>query len=337
MAPITPRQLEARDKARRGYAAKKLQRAFRGKKMYKKSVPVTTKVAASKNMVRINRLESKVNGHVQNGYHRCKIANTPNVPTAFNWQPDKPLLFALNDFYTDTTAPNGGTGALYYPLYGGAAPNITMSAAILTRWGDYTPGAAFGHSPEFQQWKDVKFSQASRVGYQPIYTDVKVTIQRRLATPAQGDMWVRVDMFHTKRIYQPSTGGSDPKIYSMPTAVGALSNVACGSIFNRNSFNPALWSTKTRWIKLPAVNQNMSNLTKTFHIRCGFPKKFLPLNMDVDSTGVGEQFWQCCDPRDIKWCLLSISNNSVNQTTDPTPEITMSRKVVFRDSRGASM
>lgn len=304
---------------------------------YRKEVAATTKETAKKNATLIKSLENKVNGHVQRGYHRCKIASNPAVPTAFNFQPDKPILFALNDFYTTTTAPNGGTGALYYPLYAGTAPNIQMSGAILTRWSDFTPGEALGHSPEFQQWKDVKYSQPSRVGYQPLYTDVKITIQRRSATPAQGDMWVRVDMFHAKRIYQASIGGSDPKIYNMPSAVGALSNVACGSVFNRNSFNPGLWTTKTRWIKLPAVNQNMSNLTKTFHVRCGFPKKFLSLNMDVDSTGVGEGFWQCCDPRDVKWCLVSISNNSVSQTTDPTPDITMTRKVVFRDSRGAQM
>jgi len=284
----------------------------------------------------IKSLQGKVNGHVQRGYHRCKIANNPAVPAGFNFQPNKPILFALNDFYTTTTAPGGGTGAIYYPLYSGTAPNITMSAAILTRWADYLPGEALGHSSEFQQWKDQQLSQPSKVGYQPLYTDVRINILRRNATPAQGTLWIRIDTFHPKRIYQASIGGSDPKIYNMPASVGALSNVATDG-FNRNSFNPALWSTKTRWIKLPAVTQDQKYLSKTVHVRCGFPKKFLPLNVDVDATGVGEGFWQCCDPRDVKWCLVSISDNSVDQTTDPSPEITMTRKVVYRDNRGAQM
>lgn len=305
---------------------------------HKKLVPASTKSSVRSNTTAIKSLQGKVNGHIQRGYHICKIVNQPTTPNAFNWQPNKPILFALNDMYTTTTAPGGGPGAIYYPLYSGTSPNITMSGAVLSRWVDYTPGEALGHTAQFQQWKDVKFSQPSRVGYQPLYTDVTVTVKRDKATPTQGVLWVRVDTFTSKRIYQASAGGSDPKIYNMPGAVGALSDMAVGANpVPRNSFNPALWSVKTRWIKLPAVNQDMQNLSKSFHIRCGFPKKFLSLNMDVDPSGVGEGFWQCCDPRAVKWCLISLSDYSVSQTTDPTPSITMSRKVVYRDSRGAQM
>lgn len=306
------------------------------KSAYKKEVPATTKEVANKNAKKIYTLESKSNGHVQRGYHRCKLLNSPGLPAAWNFQPDKPILFALNDFYTSTTAPGGGPGSIYYPLYSGASPNITMSGAIVSRWADYLPGQSLGHAEQYQQWKDQQLSQPSKVGYQPIYTDVKLNILRRNATPAQGTLWVRIDMFHAKRIYQASTGGSDPKIYNMPAAVGALSNMASDG-FIRNSFNPGLWKTKTRWIKLPAVEQDQKYLTKTVHIRCAFPKKFLALNMDTDTTGVGEAFWQMCDPRDVKWCLISLSDNSVNQTTDPSPELSMTRKVVYRDSRGHQM
>ena len=88
---------------------------------YTKRVPVRPRTATRINKSRISALESKINGHVQRGYHSIKIRNDPNNPTAFNWQPNKPLLFALNDFYTQTTAPNGGTGAVMYPIYSGAS------------------------------------------------------------------------------------------------------------------------------------------------------------------------------------------------------------------------
>ena len=306
---------------------------------YTKRVPVRPRTATRINKSRISALESKINGHVQRGYHSIKIRNDPNNPTAFNWQPNKPLLFALNDFYTQTTAPNGGTGAVMYPIYSGASPNLTMNAAILDRWQDYLPGQSLGHSSEYNQWKDQKLSQPSKVGYQPLYTDIRVNVNRRECSPAQGDMWIRVDVFKPKKVFLATTGIVDPKEFNMPTALGALSNVACGDNNQKNSFNPALWTHvhKPRWFKLPAVEVATGQIQTNFHIRCSFPKKFLPINLDVTTDGVGEPFFQAVDPRSIYWCMLSISNFSANQSSDPTPEITMTRKIVYRDSRGAQM
>ncbi|AXH78972.1 MAG: hypothetical protein [Circular genetic element sp.] len=312
-------------------------RTNRRKAPYRKEVATTTKETAKKNASLIKSITSKLNGHVQRGYHYIKLRNDPTNPTAFLWAPNKPVLIPLNDFYTQTTAPNGGTGSVYYPIYSGTSPNITMNAGVLDRWVDYLPGQSLGQSQEFNQWKDQQFSQPSKVGYQPLYTDIRVNINRRICSPSQGDMWVRIDMFSPRKIYLASASGSDPKEYNMPTALGALSNMASGDTAIKNSFNPALWSVKTRWIKLPAVNQPTGQIQKNFHIRCGFPKKFLPVNLDVTTGGVGEPFWQAMDPREIKWCMLSLSNYSANQTTDPTPDITMTRKVVYRDSRGAQM
>lgn len=304
---------------------------------YTRRVPVKAKTATRINKSRISSLESKINGHVQRGYHNCKITNNISDPNAFLWSPQKAILFALNDFYTQTTAPGGGPGQIHFPLYSGTSPNITMTNATLTRWVDYLPGQALGFAPEYNQWKDQQLSQPSKVGYQPLYTELRICVNRRKATPEQGDMWVRVDMFSPRKIYLPTIGGSDPKTYQMPTAVGALSNMAVSADMNKNSFNPALWATKTRWIKLRAVEVDSDNIMNCFKLKCSFPKKFLRINMDVNSSNVGEAFYQSMDPRDIKWCLLSLSSFSVNQSTNPTPTITMTRKVVYRDSRGAQM
>lgn len=312
-------------------------RRRRAKAPYTKRVPVKAKTATRINKSRISQLESKINGHVQRGYHVVKIPNDPVNPSAFCWGPNKPLLICLNDFYTRTTAPGGGPGGLYYPIYSGASPNITMNAAIVDRWVDYLPGQSLGHAPQYNQWKDQQFSQPSKVGYQPLYTELRINVTRRACTEAQGDMWIRIDVFSPRKFYIASQSGSDPKEYNMPDALGALSNMACGDTALKNSFNPALWSVRTRWRKLPAVEVQTGNIQTNIIVRSAFPKKFLKVNMDVTAAGVGEPFWQAMDPRHIKWCMLSLSNYSVNQADNPTPNITMTRKVVYRDSRGSQM
>lgn len=308
----------------------------RAKTQYTKRVPVKAKTATRINKSRISKLESKINGHVQKGYHLCPIRNIPNVQNAFCWAPFKPILFPMNDFYTATTAT--GCGKVYFPIYSGASPNITMQAANLTTWIDYRPGQSQGFSTEYDQWKDVILSQPSKVGYQPLYATYRITVNRRKCTPAQGDMWVRVDVFKVKRLFLPTVGGSDPKRFVLPESVGALSHMASETGI-RNSFNPALWShvKKTRWIKLRAVEVDMENVKTNFYIKMAFPKKFLKINMDIDSAGAGEPFYQAVDPKNIYWCLLSLSNDSVDQSTNPTPDVTMSRHVSYRDSRGSQM
>lgn len=307
---------------------------YRRKTAYTKRVPVKTKTAARINKSRISRLEEKVNGHVQRGYHQLSIRYNPGT---FTWSPAQPILVCLNDFYSQTTAAGGGTGSAYYPTYAGAPPNVTMQANVLDRFVDFLPGASLGFAPQYQQWSNQRLSQPSKVGYQPLYTDIRIVLNRAACTPSGGDLWVRVDCFRARKTYLSVTGGPDPKIYNMPQALGALSHMAVGPNTRSNSFNPALWSVKTRWIKLPAVDIDSRDINTIFHVKMGFPKKFLSTNVDVTSAGVGEQFYNCVDPKQVHWMLLSISRDSPNQTTDPTPTITMTRKVVYRDSRGAQM
>ena len=303
---------------------------------YKKEVPTTTKETAYKNAKKISLLESKVNGHVQKGYHNLSIRYNP-VPGGFVWGPKQPLLFALNDFYTQTTAPAGGTGSAYFPIYSGVSPNITMVAGIMNRWADYVPGNSLGFSEPYQQWKDVTYSQPSRVGYQPLYSDVRVVVDRTQCTPQGGDWWIRIDSFKAKRTYLSSSGGVDPKLYNMPNSVGAFSNLAVAANVRDNEINPALWTRtqKTRWIKLKAPDVNSRNLTKVFHIKSKFPKTFLKCNLDIEANQ-GSQFWQFIDPKNIHWCMLSLSKESPS-ADDPVPQLYMTRHVTWRDSRGIQM
>jgi len=304
---------------------------------YTKRVPVRTKTAARINKSRIAKLEDKVNGHVQKGYHKLAVRYNP-VPGGFVWGPAQPLLFALNDFYTQTTAPAGGTGAAYHPQYAGVAPNITMQAGIMNRWQDYVPGNTLGYAAQYQQWKDVAYSQPSKVGYLPLGTDIRVVVNRSRCTPTGGDWWIRIDCFKAKRSFLPTSGGVDPKNYNMPNALGALANLAVAANVRENEMNPALWThtTKTRWIKLPAPDIASQNINKVFHIKCAFPKKFLRCNLDVDAGGNSEQFWQMMDPKTIHWCMLSLSKDSPG-ADDPIPDLYITRQTTWRDSRGVAM
>lgn len=320
---------------RTSYVRRRLTRIPYNRTQYTRKVPVRTKTATKINKSRIQKLEEKVNGHLQRGYHRLQIRYNPQ-PGGFVWGPQTPLLLCLNDFYTQTTASGGGTGSAFFPLYSGAVPNLQMSAGILDRWADYLPGQSLGHSQQYQQWKDQRYSQPSKVGYQPIYSDIRVVVNRDTCTPEGGDWWIRVDCFHAKKTYLSSSGGPDPKVYNMPTAVGALSNLAVAANVRDNEFNPALWTKKTRWIKLRAPDVPSRNLTNIFHIKTVFPKEFIATNVDVDSGNVGEQFWNCVDPKKIKWCLLSISKGSPD-SDNPVPTLFMTRHVTYRDSRGHQM
>ena len=304
-------------------------RKNRPKAPYRKAVPATTKETASKNAKKIKGLEGKVNGHVQRGYHICKLRNNP---TGFTWNPHSPILFALNDFYTQTTAPNGGTGAIYYPTFTGTSPNVTTTPQIIDRWLDYTPMATLGLANQYHMWAEQKIAQPSKMCYQPLYTDVTVSIQRAEATPDQGDLWVRCDMFTPKKTYIPQSSTIDPKIYQMPQALGALSNMASTVTQNPNAFNPALFNVKTFWRKLPAVKIATKNLKTRFHIRTGFPKKLLKPHLTVNSGGQGEEFWMTVDPKEVMWCMLSISGFPVADNT--APQVYMNRKTVWRDSQG---
>lgn len=312
---------------------------------YTKRVPVTTKRATSINKSKIKALESKVNGQIQKGYHILQLRQTPGT---WQWGTGAPLLLCLNDFYTkipETGLADVGAGAAYYPTYTGTTPGVppgppyTTEPRVIARWEPYQPGFGQQLTPEYHMWKDVSNATCSLDGYQPIYTDLRFCVKRTTVTPAQGDLWVRLDMFHARKFFIPQSQSADSKIYSMPQALGSLQNMAVQDVgYLRNSFNPAIWGTKTRWIRLRAPTQPMNELQHVFHVRCRFPKKFLKLNMNVDTSIVpnqGEEFWTMVDPKTPKWLLVSISNNV--QAGNTQPELSITRKVVWRDMKGNSM
>lgn len=306
------------------------------KAAYTKRVAVGTRKATKINAAKIKRLQTRVIGHLQKGYHICKIPNLP-VPGGFVWKPADPFMIALNDFYTQTTGPNGGSGAIYYPRYFGVAPNLTMGASILDRWSDYKPGENFGFAQQYWQWKDVENSQPDVTGYLPVTSDIRVCINRERCTPDQGDLWVRIDYVKAKRTFIPSNNVVDPKIYNLPTALGAFANMASPLYATgRNSYNPALWSVKTRWVKLRAVTTPSQNIQTVFHVKTRFPKQFLKLNNSVTAGGVAEEFWTMVPARTMRWCVFSLSAEPVNGD-NTVPSVSLTRHVSYRDNYGNGM
>lgn len=313
-------------------------------KPYKKEVPVTVKTATRINKAKIALLENKVNGHVQRGYHVCVLRPTADWPGLSTGQP---LLFCLNDFYTRNYGTVGGPGSIYFPTYtnvgpptvpgGPPGPPATTAPKVISRWEDYLPGTGAQLTDEFKMWKDQQYAQPSTSGYQPLYTDLRFCIKRREVTPDQGDLWIRLDTFTARKFFIPQSQAADSKVYSMPAALGSLQNMAVQDVGGlRNSFNPALWRTKTRWIKLRRVDQPSKDLMRVFHVRMKFPKKFLKINLNTDSaTNRAEEFWTTVDPKTPRWLLLSVSDNPA--TDNSIPDVTVTRKTVWRDMKGNSM
>lgn len=303
---------------------------------YKKEVPVSTKTAAGINANKIKQIDNKLNGKVQRGYDFIRTVNdTSGTAGVFFWAPQTPLLFTMNDFYTTKAGSSGGSGTVYYPYSTGAFGSITTAPRIVGRWTPYKPGAQSGLADQYHQWKDQSLNAPSLNGYQPLYTDYRFCVNRLRCTPAQGDMWIRLDMIKPKRTFIPTTSIVDPKIYNLPTALGALGNMAVAhNLTYRNSFNPALWHhvQKTRWIKLKAVTAPSQNIMTNFHVRTGFNKKFLKLNNNVVNN-VAEEFWSLLPQNEVIWLLVSISNNPVDGD-NTIPDITVTRKTVWRDQKG---
>jgi len=283
--------------------------------------------SVSQNSKKINSLESKVNGHVQRNYHICRF---PGTPGSFQLSPSTPLCFAANDFTRDSQSG----GKLYFPIYTGAAPNITPSAAIAGVWEAYSPGTDFGLLPQYHQWADNNDDTTAKSAYQPLYAEYKLNFSRKSQAITQPDTYIRIDVVRAKRVYLTSQFHR----YNLPDCLGALQNMAVSSVSSlqkRNAYNPDLFSVKTRWIKLPAVYNATSAVSRTHVMKMGFDKKLIKLDLDT-SGSLTEEFFLGVDPRTPVWVIVSISEGSLDPDTTPL-ETTLTRKVVWRDQFGVSM
>ncbi len=282
------------------------------------------------NALSIKKLENAVNGHIQKNYQVASFNTNP----ANTLSPTQPYCFNFNDF-TDKSTDNLTGGTIFKPTYTGAFGSIIPVSVPVGNFEMRLPSANNGLATQYQQWRDQNNDRASLKAYQPLYAEYTFSFTRGTQEALQQTMWVRIDTLKRRRLYQNTNENN----FQMPDALGAFQNMANKNNPKvQNAYNPALWSVKTRWLKLPQMDITRTNAVHTIKMKMGFPKKLLRLNLgSLDSTGTNiEPFHVACDPRDAIWCILSISDPSTGTVTSPIIPI-ITRKIVYRDQRGVSM
>ncbi|AXH77560.1 MAG: hypothetical protein [Circoviridae sp.] len=305
----------------RTVAARRVQRVYRAKRVANPSKVII------KNVKAITTLQNQVNGHVQKNYQVCSFVD----PSIYSLKKRTPIAFAANDF-TNRASDNAQGGQVFGAIYTGVAPNIEPSAAVIANWDMRTPGLVEGLDSAFHQWKDQNRNRASLKAYQPLYAEYSMTFSRKEQSNLQQPIFIRVDQITTKRRFVNSTYNK----YTLPDCLGAFSNMACkDSPKESNAYNPALWSVKTRYIRLAANDITRKPESRTMKLKMAFPKRLLRLNMDpAASATTHEPFNLAVDPKLIKWVIISISNDAGDGTSEV--QTNFSRKIVYRDQQGVS-
>lgn len=306
---------KGRDYQKPQTAARKIQAAARRAR----KAPVRQVVKNTKSII---TLKGQANGHVQRSYQHIKFVN---VPGSFALTPTTPLIINAINFLDSRTAG----GSVYYPIYTGTTPNIVPSPAVAGKWTTYSPSDSQGFTVPYQMWKDQNIDTMSASCYQPLFASYKFNFNIATMPTQQADIWIRIDHFKTRRLYL----NSDYHRYTMPDAVGCLSNMAVNNqTGKRNAFNPALFHVKkTRYVKIPAVDTQKTDHNKTLTVSMGFPKKLVKLDLDATSPTVVEPYYLNADPRQNEWLLVSCSAHT------PPIELTLTRKIVWRDQHGIQM
>jgi len=299
-----------------------------------KATPKTRRAAyrrVAKNSAAITAIAKKVNrGNIQFNYHQARLVS------AFELTPTTPMLWALNDFYRS----DQDGGDIYYPTYSGTAPNIIPDVATAGQWDVYNPGVVAGLAPEFRQYEDnLNDDTVSRRNFTPLYASHTINFGQAMRNSAEPPTWIRIDILSPKRNYL--TNSVQKK--QLPGCLGAFQNLAVQDMPNeRNSINPYLWHVKTRWIKIPQVNVDTPDYSRTVKVYHKFPNKMIKIDMPVTTGGVHEtSFWAQMQPKDIPWIMISVGPTIIDSSFPQSPttrwNVTMTRKVTWRDPSGNTM
>lgn len=319
-------------KAARSLAASAIQARFRLKQRRKLSSVKKRVSAISKNKKAITSLKKKELGGVyQINYQEARLV----ADNVYNIQPRYPLAFALNDF--TSSLPDDVTGGqLFAPAYitDPSVPppnNEDTNAIIVGNWNTVSPSQSFGLKQKYQQWSDANDATVSPTQYMPLTAHYCLTFNRSQQTSAQGPLKLRVDVIESKRQYLPSQFHD----YTMPECLGSFQHMAPSeTLGKRNSYNPAMWKVRTKYVTLPAIETglNVVRLNQSRQVRLyeKFPKRNIKLHLDTMSATQKEPFHLAVDPRIIRWCVVSVSDL---QSGGGTSGITMKlqRTIRYRD------
>lgn len=303
-------------------------RVSRAKTLAKARKAPTRTIA--KNVRAIRKLKTVVNaGNVQRNFQLAKWVGSDT----YKLTPSTPFCLALNDF-TSSHSLNLSGGQIFGPVFTGVPPLLDTHAIIVAQWHNSNPASVAGLAPKYRTWTDNNDDIVSPVFYVPLGAKYTFTFNRPAQSEEQGDMWIRADILKTKREYTPS----DYHAYNLPNALGAYGNLCLDpSSGRRNKINPALFSVKTRYIKIKRQTADATNVARSMTINYKPKQHKIKLDLDDNVSGAPntkEPFHLAVAPRTIEWLMFSISDTPVAPATDLV--ITCSRSIVYRDPHGVA-
>lgn len=227
---------------------------------------------------------------------------------------DKPIAFAMNDFYD-----NAG-------IYLGTNNSGTATYSTLTNWSHTTYQGDM--NDQFEWNARMNADTVSKVQYLPISRTVYFNITYTMLTNKL-PLKLRFTLFTTKK--QPT--GSGNVDYSMPHTLGAYRNMAV-DVGNpaRNYFSPRYHNVlHDQWVTLDSDPATPKRGVKTVKI----PFVFKPKEIVPDFIDPVKPIWQFIDPDEVIWCLISSSAGvSTDDDTNYVQSITMSSFQTWRDKHG---
>jgi len=272
--------------------------------------------AIAANTRAVARLSDAVNGHVQKNLQLCRFT-TP----LYSLLPLKPVCFQANDFYSFPDGP------IYGAEYTGAVGSLVPNELIIGNWQKNNPGAAQGLDTPYRQWPHMNLSAVSSKCYQPLGAKYTLTFVRDQQTDSTQDTFIRVDVVKPRKNFMQTTAHN----YVLPKNLGALSRMAMSSASGeRNSYNPALWSVKSKYVCLKAMDVTRRFNSATVTLNMSFPRKLLKPMYDPNNAGPTPPLWAQIPLDEQQWVVINVSNEQASATTSGI-KMQFARSITWRD------
>jgi len=296
-----------------------------------KSTPMTRTKAINQNTKMIKSLKKVAyGGTFQRNFQIARMQGPPS----FQFSKSQPIAFALNDFTSSTSTDSSG-GQIFTPNYVAVTPGVYDTAAsIIGNWATANPiGTQLTNnlSQKFKQWSDENQDQVSPEMYMPLSANYNLTFTRSTQTSAQAAVNIRIDVITTRRQFLKSQYHD----YTMPECLGAFQNMAVSNdAGTRNSYNPTLWSVRTKYLKLPAIDTGVNvvrqNQSRSLQMFERFKPRNLKLRLDTVSASQKEPFHLAVDPDLIRWCVVSIGDDPATGANSGVI-VKLQRTIRYRD------
>lgn len=231
---------------------------------------------------------------------------------------DKPLCFAMNSFYNNTTIYQGQVSATAVPSAVPTGINLTKPVFDVDLADQY-------------QWNEQNNQElVSTVQYLPVYQKLKITLTGTLKSTHSQPFPIRyrITFFRLKN----QSIASDKLNMEMPSTLGAYWRMCDDNPSTRNHFTKHRHEVlMDRWVSIrPPNNANdLDSVYRTIEMPYSFPVK--PIRFNKTAQPANQKFYENVPQEDIIWCLISS-----NQTQNNGINVNLERKLTFRDAHGVS-